>query len=1486
MLERLSALGRWRPTAALFAALVVSASSAVVTSAQQPARTVSPKIDPRAAAIAAPNEPTISLTTAQRARVKSQYGRMPLQFEENNGQAPAPIRFLSTHGAYEVAVTPRQLVVNLKGHGANGKRTDGLISMRLLGANPQPAVTGEQELRGKVNYFLGNDPKKWHTGVSTFSRVRLKEVYPGIDLVYYGNQKQLEYDFVLKPGVDPAKVRLDFTGDRSLRLQADGDLLLRAKAGEMRWKRPEVYQMIDGKRHSVAAHYAMLSKRKGSACIGFAVAQYDHTRPLVIDPILLTHYYDTLIDSSNGGANIISTDVNSLVADSSGNTYGIAACQATSGTFTRASTFGGAASSTTPSFTKFPANASARTYILLTKLDASGALVFANIISGSAPDTIKAFSTFAHSVVLDNSGNVYISGSTHDPNMPMAGNSYQTFVGFSGNTNVSGSNHNHLSLNTYIAKFNSTGSTMMYSSYFGGRSNDFGRSIAVTPNGNTLYISGIMSTCNNFPATGGRVDNFPAPNNTLNGNGFQTAYGGSFEDGFLARLDDTNSGVSYNNLSYITLIGGSSPDVVWKVVIDPVDTNTVYLAGDTSSSDLFHSLTTNGFQTAYTGSSCGWMAKVNTSLTGASSFKYGTYMGGGTKVGGAGSITSNPAYAMAAVGNGIVYVAGATDASDFPVSANALQGTHGGSVDNYDAYLVKIDTTATGATSKLYASFFGGSGDDKAYALAFDGVNVYMAGLTQSTDLTTTTGAIFTTNQGGSQSKDGFAAKFTETNGATHTHQLNFSTYVGTVSDEWATGIGVDSNLNVYLMGQIEPTGEQGLWFAKISANHPPVANAQSVTVVKNTATSITLTGSDADAGDSLTYSVVTNPAHGTLSGTAPNLTYTPTAGYTGADSFTFKINDGHEDSNVATVSITVLARPTANAQSVAVAHNTATAITLTGSDTNSPPLTPLTYAIVTSPAHGTLSGFSANTGAVTYTPTTNYSGSDSFTFTVTNSSGLISAPATVTLNVAAAAPTANAQSVAVSHNTAKAITLTGSDPNVPALTPLTFNVTVQPTHGTLTGTAPNLTYTPNAGYSGADSLQFTVTNKANITSSAATVTINVAATAPIANPQTVAVPHNMATGITLTGSDPNVPALTPLTFNVTVQPTHGTLTGTAPNLTYTPNAGYSGADSLKFTVTNTANITSSAATVTINVAAAATPTANSQTVAVAHNTATGITLTGSDPNTPPETLTYGIGASPAHGTLSGFSANTGAVTYTPNTGYSGADSFTFTVSNTSGLISAPATVTLTVAAAAPTANSQSVSTNQDTAVGITLTGSDPNNPVLTFTYALGTGPSNGSLSGFNANTGVVTYTPNAGYSGADSFQFTVTNSAGLTSSPATVSISVATTVTDVSGQVSISRGPFLYRRATGTYIQVLTMTNTGGTAISGPISCILTGLANATLANASGTTNAVLPAGRPFINVGGLAAGASANITLSFTKNGAGSITYTTQVMAGPGSR
>ena len=535
--------------------------------------------------------------------------------------------------------------------------------------------------------------------------------------------------------------------------------------------------------------------------------------------------------------------------------------------------------------------------------------------------------------------------------------------------------------------------------------------------------------------------------------------------------------------------------------------------------------------------------------------------------------------------------------------------------------------------------------------------------------------------------------------------------------------------------------------------NDPPVADAQSVTTAEDSAKAITLTGTDVD-GDSPSYSIVTSPAHGTLTGTPPAVTYAPAGNYSGSDSFTFKVNDGNLDSAPATVSITITPvndTPVANAQSVTTAENTTVAITLTGTDIDGDSLT---YSLATSPGHGTLTGTPPN---VTYTPASNYNGSDSFTFKV-NDGHVDSTPATVSITISAGnhAPVANAQAVTTAEDTSTAITLTGSDVDSD---PLTYSVFTSPNHGTLSGAAPNLTYTPAANYRGSDSFTFKV-NDGKVDSATATVSITITPVndTPVANAQAVTTAEDSPRAITLSGNDIDGDSLT---YGVVAAPAHGTVTGTAPNVTYTPAANYSGSDSFTFKV-NDGKADSGAAAVTITVTPVNDPPmADPQSVTTARNTAKAITLTGSDVDG--DALTYSVVTPPVHGSLTGTPP---AVTYTPAANYNGSDSFTFKV-NDGAVDSNVATVTITVQP--PVNQAPIVNAGPDQVAvlskSLTLNGSATDdglpNGVLTIAWSKVSGPGTAQFSSPNKAVTTVTFNRIGNYT----LRLRATDGGGLSSS-------------------------------------------------------------------------------------------------------------------------
>ncbi|MBI3878789.1 MAG: tandem-95 repeat protein [Verrucomicrobia bacterium] len=551
------------------------------------------------------------------------------------------------------------------------------------------------------------------------------------------------------------------------------------------------------------------------------------------------------------------------------------------------------------------------------------------------------------------------------------------------------------------------------------------------------------------------------------------------------------------------------------------------------------------------------------------------------------------------------------------------------------------------------------------------------------------------------------------------------------------------------------------------AVNDAPVASNQSVTLPEDTATNLTLAGFDVE-GSNLTFTVVNPPTNGTLSAFNTNtgaLTYRPVTNYFGTDSFTFSVSDGQLTSAVATASLTITPvndAPVASNQSVTLPEDTATNLVLRGFDVEG---SNLTFTVVSQPTNGALSAFNTNAGTLTYLPVTNFFGADSFTFSVSDGQ-LTSAVATVSLTITAVndAPVASNQSVTLPEDTATNLVLRGGDVEG---SNLTFTVVSPPGNGTLSAFNTNtgaLTYLPVTNYFGADSFTFSVSD-GQLTSAVATVSLTITAVndAPVASNQSVTLPEDTATNLTLTGFDVDGPVTN---FTIATLPAHGTLSGTAPNVTYTPATNYNGPDAFTFTVDDGA-LTSAVATVSLTVTPVNdAPTAFSQSLTNAEDTSLAITLTAFDVDGP--VTNFVIATPPAHGALSGTAPN---LSYLPATNYNGPDSFTFTV-NDGSLTSAVATVSLTITPVndAPVAFAQSQTLAEDTGLALTLTGADVDSTNLTF--AIVTGPTNGVLLNFNATNGAVTYLPNTNFFGADAFTFSVSDGA-LTSAAATVTLTI-----------------------------------------------------------------------------------------------------------------
>jgi hypothetical protein len=328
--------------------------------------------------------PTV-LEPEAKAKIAERLGKLPMSFELNKGQTAAPVKFISRGLGYQLFLTGNEAVLKLqKPHAPDSDVREGsVLRLKMIGANTAPHAEGQDELPGKVNYFNGNDPERWLRNLPTYARVNFKDVYPGIDMLYYGNQGELEYDFAVAPGADPKVVRFVVEGADKIHLDENGDLLLSVSQGDVRLHKPVLYQFADGKRDEVKGEYLI----KGNE-IRFRVRSFDSTKPLIIDPVLS---YSTFL---GGGSNEQSFGI---AVDSQGSSY-------------VAGTTGGVT---------FPTTAGAfRTTVqsggaFVSKLDPTGStLVYSTYLNVSGGTTGAA-------IAVDQAGNAYVTGSTSANDFPV-----------------------------------------------------------------------------------------------------------------------------------------------------------------------------------------------------------------------------------------------------------------------------------------------------------------------------------------------------------------------------------------------------------------------------------------------------------------------------------------------------------------------------------------------------------------------------------------------------------------------------------------------------------------------------------------------------------------------------------------------------------------------------------------------------------------------------------------------------------------------------------------------------------------------------------------------------------------------------------------------------------------------------------------------------------------------------------------------------------
>jgi hypothetical protein len=673
---------------------------------------------------------TLAVASLCHAEVAAPYGRLPMSFERNQGQTDPSVSFLARGKGYGLFLTPSEAVLSLR---APTSPSGAVVRMQLAGVNSHAKVAGADELPGVSNYFVGSDARHWHTNIPNYAKVKYSGVYPGIDLVYYGNQQQLEYDFIVAPGASPESIALDFKGVQALAVSEAGDLVLTTANGDLVQHKPVIYQYVDGERRLVAGSYAVQGMQAR-----FKVSGYDHTQPLVIDPTLA---YSTYF----GGKDF--DDAYGIAVDATGAAYVTG--------FIYASDFPGAWGKERP--TRCNGDA------FVAKLSRDGSqLVYSTILGGSGRD-------LGHAIAVDSKGNAYVTGETHSQDFPTsrwavqgkfvsgAGEnafvarldpygalSYSTYLGGSAddvgqgiavdsaeNAYVTGYTSSsdfpttaHAlqkrlqgRQNVFVTKLNPSGTAVEYSTLLGGNDYDFGFGIAVNKQGDA-YVTG--TTYGIFSST------FPTTSNA-----YQTTSSGS-GDAFVSKLSADGSALVYS-----TFLGGAGYDGGRGIALDA--SGNAYVTGYTQSSAF--PTTARAAQTVLNGAEDAFVTKLSSDGSG---LMYSTYLGG----------SGNDAGFGIAVGpNGYAYVTGFSQSADFPTTAGAIQTANGAGKEPFVAAL-------NGSGAQLaYSTYLGGSNGDGGYAIAVDSSNnAYVTGYTNSVDFPVTTNAYRTELTTGT-SQDAFIAK-------------------------------------------------------------------------------------------------------------------------------------------------------------------------------------------------------------------------------------------------------------------------------------------------------------------------------------------------------------------------------------------------------------------------------------------------------------------------------------------------------------------------------------------------------------------------------------------------------------------------------------------------------------------------------------------------------------------------------------------------------
>jgi hypothetical protein len=859
-----------------------------------------------------------SVSAAQKEDLTRAYAVLPLGFEANQGQTAPEVRYLAHGQGYQLFLTNQEAVLTLrhttaastksaKGAALLAARTHRMprvaekastLRVHFDGANSAAEIAGTKQLPGKTNYLIGNDRTKWHTDIPSYAAVRYQGIYPGVDVLFYGQQQRLEYDFVVAPGADPKAIALGISGARKLQIDARGDLVMSVPCGKVTLQKPVIYQEVNGERREIAGDYSIASDQQ----VRFSVAKYDHTQPLTIDPIL---NYSTFLGGTGTGTN--GDAAFGLALDAAGDAY--LAGQTFSTDFP-------------PGTLTPPSDTAASGTAFVAELNPTGsALLFSTYLGGSGTGDI------AEAIAVDTASpvNIYVTGETTSTDFPVSSNALTPPPA---GTASGGS--------AFVTKLNpslSGANQLVYSTILGGDVADDGHGIAVDTTGN-IYVDGITFS-----------DNYPTVNplfaqTSLNGNVFLTeinpstgtlafstylggtgagggitfpfaddalgiAFGGNSEVFLVGATTSTDFpkqgtqvdpcratgsaflteiNVATPAVIYSTCLGGTTEDLGNAIALGP--NNLAYLTGNTFSIDFPTVPAGNTIpappSSPNVNNSVAFVSVINTS-TGA--LTYSTLLGGSN---------GDSGNAIAVDSSGNAYVTGFTASSlDFPITQGAFQ-----TKDNNNSgttFITEVNPAGANAQAQLvYSTYLGGSkgsGTNPSMADLGAGIavlagNVYADGQAGTADFPTTTGAFQTSFNVGNGSFTSYAAELTLTPTiSVAPTSLNFMTQlIGVASLPQFVTITNNTASAVSLTPAAANLGGNPADFATMAgtcgtpASVPPGGSCTvGVTFTPSISGAEATTLQIFDALDGIGHPMVV-ALSGTGSGTTSNITLTPTS--------------------------------------------------------------------------------------------------------------------------------------------------------------------------------------------------------------------------------------------------------------------------------------------------------------------------------------------------------------------------------------------------------------------------------------------------------------------------------------------------------------------------------------------------------------------------------------------------------------------------------